>query len=185
VTASNVFSTYVETAYNGGVIGGYPCGGAGEPCVPPGNRPYFRPNNLVTRGQITKMAAIAFGITDPPSGQTFQDVPPGSTFYTYTEQIADLGIINGYPCGGVLEPCIPPTNRPYFRPNNSVTRGQAVKILDGFRQLVTATPTATIPAETTTPTEVATETPTPEQTGTPTQIPTTIPTATGTPALRS
>jgi hypothetical protein len=191
VSASNVFSTYVETAFNAGVIGGYPCGSVGEPCVPPGNRPYFRPNNLVTRGQITKMAAIAFGITDPPSGQTFQDVPPGSTFYTYTEQIADLGIINGYPCGGVLEPCIPPGNRPYYRPNNSVTRGQAVKILDGFRQLLAPTPTATMPSETATPIEATVtptgviETPTPEGTGTPTETPTTIPTATETPALRT
>ena len=39
-----------------GVISGYPCGGAGEPC--PGT--YFRPNNNVTRGQTSKIVANTF-----------------------------------------------------------------------------------------------------------------------------
>jgi hypothetical protein len=43
-----------------GIIGGYPCGGAFEPCVAPSNRPYFRPNNPATRGQMSKIAALAF-----------------------------------------------------------------------------------------------------------------------------
>jgi hypothetical protein len=63
------------------------------------------------------------------SGQTFEDVPPGSTFYTETEQLFALGAINGYPCGNAGEPCVPPTNRPYFRPGNNVTRGQTTKIV--------------------------------------------------------
>ena len=94
----------------------------------PENRPYFRPNGTSTRGQLTKIAALSAGFLDPPVGQTFEDVPPGSTFYTYTEQLASHGIMSGYACGGHGEPCVPPDNHPYFRPNNNVTRGQAAKI---------------------------------------------------------
>jgi hypothetical protein len=43
-----------------GVVSGYPCGRAGEPCVAPPNRPYFRPANHATRGQLSKIAAAAF-----------------------------------------------------------------------------------------------------------------------------
>jgi hypothetical protein len=59
----------------------------------------------------------------------FQDVPFGSTFYEYIEGLASQGVISGYPCGGPGEPCIPPQNRPYFRPNNNATRGQTSKIV--------------------------------------------------------
>ena len=34
--------------------------GAGEPCVPPANLPYFRPNANVTRGQTSKIVANTF-----------------------------------------------------------------------------------------------------------------------------
>jgi hypothetical protein len=43
-----------------GIIQGYPCGGPFEPCVAPANRPYFRPQNPATRGQMAKIAAGAF-----------------------------------------------------------------------------------------------------------------------------
>jgi hypothetical protein len=41
-------------------MGDYPCGGAGEPCVPSSNLPYFRPNNNATRGQTSKIVANTF-----------------------------------------------------------------------------------------------------------------------------
>ena len=52
-----------------GIIGGYPCGGPFEPCVAPGNRPYFRPNNNATRGQMSKIATLAFfpALARPPA----------------------------------------------------------------------------------------------------------------------
>ena len=53
----------------GGIVGGYPCGGPAEPCVGPTNRPYFRPNNPVTRGQMSKIAAQTFFPNCPPPGQ--------------------------------------------------------------------------------------------------------------------
>ena len=75
--------------------------------------------------------------TNTPGGPTetpapvctisFEDVPVGSTFYPFIQCLACQGIINGYPCGGPGEPCNP-TNDPYFRPGNNVTRGQFAKI---------------------------------------------------------
>ena len=50
---------YVETGGQPRLISGYPCGGPGEPCDAPGNRPYFRPGNEITRGQLSKVIALA------------------------------------------------------------------------------------------------------------------------------
>jgi hypothetical protein len=71
----------------------------------------------------------AAGFQEPVSGQTFEDVPPGSTFYDFIERLASRSIMGGYPCGGAGEPCVPPGNLPYFRPNNNATRGQTSKIV--------------------------------------------------------
>ncbi len=141
VTPGDTFQLWIEQLAGRGYIGGYPCGELFEPCVAPDNRPYFRPNNPVTRGQLAKIDANAAQYSETPTGQTFEDVPPGSTFYLYSERIASRGIIGGYPCGGGGEPCVAPTNRPYFRPNNPVTRGQTAKIVAGtfFPNCQTAT----------------------------------------------
>jgi hypothetical protein len=129
VAPGSTFYDFIERLASRGYISGYPCGSAGEPCVPPDNLPYFRPNNNATRGQIAKITSNAAGYTDPPDGQTFEDVAPGSTFYDYVQRLATRGYINGYPCGGPGEPCVPPENRMYFRPNSNATRGQASKIV--------------------------------------------------------
>jgi hypothetical protein len=107
---------------------GYPCGGPIEPCVPPLNLPYFRPNATATRGQVAKVTALAANLSEPPGSPLFEDVPPGSTFYTFTQQLANLGKVNGYPCGNP-EPCVPPLNLSYFRPNATATRGQLSKVI--------------------------------------------------------
>ena len=109
------------------MVNGYPCGGAGEPCGP-NNLPYFRPNSNVTRGQLSKIDANAAGLTQTPGAQQYEDVLPGSTFYDYIWRLTDLGVMNGYPCGGIGEPC-GPNNLPYFRPGANATRGQASKIV--------------------------------------------------------
>lgn len=129
VPTGSTFYAFIERLVARDVMNGYPCGGAGEPCLPPGNLPYFRPNATATRGQISKIVSNAAGFQEPISGQTFEDVPPTSTFYLFIERLSVRGVINGYPCGGVGEPCIPPDNRPYFRPGASVTRGQTTKIV--------------------------------------------------------
>ena len=53
VPDSNPFSTFVNGLYLDNIISGYGCGGPGEPCGP-GNLPYYRPNNDVTRAQMAK-----------------------------------------------------------------------------------------------------------------------------------
>jgi hypothetical protein len=111
-------------------IGGYPCGGLGEPCVPPANLPYFRSNSQATRGQISKIVSNAAGFNDTPTGQQFQDVLPGTTYYTYTYRLVTRNVMGGYPCGTApAGPCLPPDNWPYFVPNNNATRGQTSKIV--------------------------------------------------------
>jgi hypothetical protein len=130
VPPGSTFYSYIETGAAHGIIQGYPCGFPGEPCIGPGNRPYFRPFNPITRGQLSKVIALgrSYPLPTPTTG-TFEDVPPGSTFFSYIEAMAEQGIVVGYPCGGPGEPCLPPDNRPYFRPNNSATRGQVTKFV--------------------------------------------------------
>jgi hypothetical protein len=108
-------------------VNGYPCGGSGEPCNS-NNDPYFRPGNHVTRGQIAKIESSAAGFQEPVTGQSFEDVLPGSTFYLFVERLASRQVINGYSCGSPGEPC-GGGNLPYFRPNNSASRGQLAKIV--------------------------------------------------------
>ncbi|HUS17050.1 MAG TPA: FG-GAP-like repeat-containing protein [Chloroflexia bacterium] len=110
------FFAYVETAAAVGIVGGYACGGPGEPCDPQ-NRPYFRPAADVTRGQLAKIDAVAAGWSlIAPAAATFVDVLPGSPFYTYVETVACHGVVSGYADGT-------------FRPGNSATRGQIAKIV--------------------------------------------------------
>jgi len=45
---------FIETAACPGVLGGYSCAGAGEPCDSQ-YRPYFRPAQLATRGQVAQI----------------------------------------------------------------------------------------------------------------------------------
>jgi hypothetical protein len=128
VLPGSTFYTFTQRLATRGIMLGYPCGGSDEPCVPPLDLPYFRPNSHTTRAQLSKIVAISAGLGDPPGKQLFEDVPPGSTFYTFTQQLANLGVVSGYPCGSP-EPCVPPLDLPYFRPNSPPTRGQVSKIV--------------------------------------------------------
>jgi hypothetical protein len=130
VPPGSTFYDWVNRLANRSVMSGYPCGGPGEPCVAPGNRPYFRTNAPATRGQISKIVSEAAGFADPVTGQSFQDVPPAHSFYLWVERLASRDIILRYQCGTIPEePCVAPGNLPYFRPQNGVTRGQASKIV--------------------------------------------------------
>ncbi len=77
---------------------------------------------------VSKIVANAAQINTQVSGQTYTDVPTDSPFYLFIERLSLLNVMGGYPCGGEGEPC-DAQNRPYFRPGNSVTRGQAAKIV--------------------------------------------------------
>jgi hypothetical protein len=104
VPTTDPFYQYVETAYSRGIISGYSDG-------------TFRPQNNVTRGQLTKIIVLAEGwpLLDPPT-PTFSDVPRTDPFYGYIETAYNRGIITGYADGT-------------FRPGNNATRGQIAKIV--------------------------------------------------------
>ena len=127
VAPNSAFYPFIERMSRLGIISGYPCGGEGEPCGR-GNRPYFRPNNNATRGQISKIVSNATGFGEPVVGQIFEDVPQTNPFYEFIQRLARRGIMSGYPCGGGGEPC-GAENRPYFRWGNNATRGQTAKIV--------------------------------------------------------
>lgn len=127
VPPTNAFYQWINRLSRRGIMGGYNCGGPGEPCGA-GNRPYFRPVASATRAQTAKIVSSAAGFAEPPTGQAFQDVPPAHAFYQWIQRLAARGIMGGYNCGGPGEPC-GAGSRPYFRPNNLITRGQSAKIV--------------------------------------------------------
>ena len=143
------FYAVIETAAHDNVVSGYDCGGPGEPCDAQ-NRPYFRPYNNVTRGQLSKIDVVAAGwdILNPPD-PSFTDVLPNTAFYEFVETAYCHGIISGYDCGGPGEPC-DPQNRPYFRQYNDATRGQISKIV--YLSIMSPPGTCPGPGPTDTPT---------------------------------
>jgi len=104
VPTTNPFYPYIETAYNGGLVGGYADG-------------TFRWGSGVTRAQLSKISVVAarWPLIDPPS-PSFGDVPMGSPFYSYIETAYCHGIIAGYSDG-------------MFKPGNGATRAQICKIV--------------------------------------------------------
>jgi hypothetical protein len=141
VPPANGFFLWVQRLASRGFISGYACGGANEPCGADG-KPYFRPNNNATRGQISKIVSNAAGFNDDPPGQLFEDIPPANSFYAWVQRLASRGYIGGYPCGAANEPC-GASNLPYFRPNNNATRGQVSKIVSNTFFPNCQTPTGT------------------------------------------
>jgi plastocyanin len=122
VPPTQTFYQYIETIAHNLIVSGYDCGGPGEPC--PGV--YYRPVNLITRGQLSKIIVLtARWVVLNPVGATFNDVPPGSVFYTYVETAFCHLVVSGYACGGAGEPC----PGLYFRVNNNATRGQIAKMV--------------------------------------------------------
>ncbi len=115
VPQGSTFYDYIRCLACRGIINGY-SGGT------------FRPNNNVTRGQLSKIVSNAAGFSDNQTTQMFEDVPVGSTFFQYIGRLASRGYISGYPCGGPGEPC-GNGNLPYFRLNNNATRAQISKIV--------------------------------------------------------
>jgi N-acetylneuraminic acid mutarotase len=147
VDGSNPFYQWINRLSMRGHMGGYPCGTvAAEPCLPPGNRPYFRPFNNATRGQLAKIVANAAGVGGTPTGLFYTDVPEDNPFYIWIMRLTQLGVMSGYDCGGPGEPC-DSQNRPYFRPYNNVTRGQASKIVANTFFPGCQTPARPLPAE--------------------------------------
>lgn len=107
----------------------------------------FRPNNNVTRGQLSKIVSNAAGFSEAVSEPMFEDIPTTDNFYLYIGRLAGRGYIGGYACGGPGEPCI--TGMPYFRPAANATRGQISKIVSnaaGFTETATGQSFEDVPA---------------------------------------
>lgn len=123
VAVGSTFYNYIETLFNAGAISGYSDG-------------TFRPSNVVTRAQLTKIIVLAAETINPtgwqlqnPPTATFEDVPAGSTFYQYIETAYAHGIIDGYHCGASpAGECVPPGNKAYFVPYGNASRAQISKI---------------------------------------------------------
>jgi hypothetical protein len=103
VPPGSTFYPFIERMAKRGFIGGYP-------------DDTFRPGAFATRGQIAKIVSNAAGYNDTPTGHSFSDVPPGSTFYLFVERVAARGAVGGYPDNT-------------FRPGINTTRGQVSKIV--------------------------------------------------------
>jgi N-acetylmuramoyl-L-alanine amidase len=104
VPTTHTFFCYVETAVNHGIISGYADG-------------TFKPENNVTRGQLSKIVVSAEGWADDcPTPGHFSDVPPSDPFFCFIETAYNHTIISGYADGT-------------FRPGNPATRGQIAKIV--------------------------------------------------------
>ena len=143
VPPGSPFYVYINRLTNRGIVGGYPCPqrpgepgaveGGGDECNPE-NPSLYKPNENATRGQLAKIVSNAAGFDEAVSGQHYADVPAngdGSQFYPWIMRLTNRGVMGGYPCG-TNDPRSGPCdgqNRPYFRPANTVTRGQASKIV--------------------------------------------------------
>ncbi|MEA2574931.1 MAG: hypothetical protein QOH93_2229 [Chloroflexia bacterium] len=126
VPTSHTFYMFIQRLSSRNVVSGYSdagrCAGVQPPC--------FLPEANVNRQQMSKFVALAATFTEPvPSAQqTFADVPSSNTFWEFIERLATRGVVSGYACGRADEPC-DDQSRPYFRPTNDVTRGQASKFV--------------------------------------------------------
>ena len=104
VNSSDYFYQAVQYLYCRGAISGY------------GDNT-FRPFNNTTRGQLVKIVVLAMNWPlETPAQPTFNDVPAGSTFYSFVETAVEHQMISGYSDGT-------------FRPGANVTRGQLCKII--------------------------------------------------------
>src|SRR5215216_3859686 len=91
---------------------------------------------MESRASFAKHVSNTAGFTEPPGAQLFQDVPPGHAYYDFIWRLGNRGLMVGFPCGGIGEPCVGPANLPYFRPDaplGSVTRMEYARhIVDTF-----------------------------------------------------
>ena len=116
VASDSVASGYIKEAAKLGIIKGYEDG-------------TFRPNTVVTRGQLAIFLTRAFNLTKS-SSVTFSDVSSNSVAYPYIGYLIAANITLGYDDGT-------------FRPNAAVTRGQFAAFLTRTLRFVNNEPTST------------------------------------------
>jgi hypothetical protein len=99
----DTFEDYIERLLDAGVVSGYTDG-------------TYKPQELVTRGQLAKFIFNAFDIVENTSCDAFLDVTTTDSFYKEITSLKCAEIISGYPDGT-------------YKPNDSVTRGQVTKFI--------------------------------------------------------
>lgn len=95
--------SYIEKWTDKGVINGYPDG-------------TFRPDQQITRAEVTKILALAYEMDTDVEKTNFTDVSSEAWYYIYAQACAANKVVNGYPDGS-------------FRPDNAITRSEAVKMV--------------------------------------------------------
>lgn len=103
VTEGAWYASYVSFAAEYGIVNGYPDG-------------TFRPEQSVSRAELVKLIAAYFHVTDV-GDVSFPDVPADYWAADSIALAAQKGWVSGYPDGT-------------FRPDQSVSRAEAVKILN-------------------------------------------------------
>ena len=101
-----------------GIIGGYADG-------------TFKPGNTITRAETLKIALNGAGINTSAYASTasmFSDVDDNNTLKQYINYAKYSGIVNGYPDGT-------------YKPNNTITRGEASKVLINIQGISPVAPT--------------------------------------------
>gem|GEM_PF-2756746 len=97
--------TYVEDIATRGIINGY-------------SDNTYRPDSNMTRAELVKIAVNMFGlkVNNNITVNPFKDVPAGEWYGPYIKVALDNKIVKGYSDGS-------------FRPNNYITRAEALKVL--------------------------------------------------------
>ncbi|MDQ2806263.1 MAG: S-layer homology domain-containing protein [Chloroflexota bacterium] len=101
----------------------YTYDGGDDPQLPP-------PRTTVSRGAVLTTLVQRFAVPpyQPGGAATFSDVPPDDPRFAVAETAHHAGIISGYACGGLNEPCNT-TQQPALRPDNAVNRQQFAQLL--------------------------------------------------------
>ncbi len=113
-------SDYIDELVSQSVVSGYDNGN-------------FGPDDSLTRGQMAKIAVLAFGIElDSTYDAGFADVDSSAWYASYVNTAAKNGIVGGYTDSDGV-------STGYFGPDDTVNRAQAAKILVNAAGLSTDT----------------------------------------------
>ncbi|MCA9385840.1 S-layer homology domain-containing protein, partial [Candidatus Dojkabacteria bacterium] len=99
----NVFESYITNLENDGIVGGYSDG-------------TYKPDNPVTRGEMSKFIFNAFSIPQNTSCGNFPDVNSSHTFHVYITSLKCAGVVGGYSDGT-------------YKPDEYVTRDAVTKFV--------------------------------------------------------
>ena len=123
VPSNHTFYSYICQLRSASVVSGYP-----------GN--LYKPQNLVNRGEMSKIIYIGANVPGVTTCGNFPDVPVGAPFYQEITSLKCAGIVSGYPQSG--GPNI-------YKPNNNVTRGEMAKFIKSAFNIPTNTACGNFP----------------------------------------